>query len=310
MPPRPGPRRDEILEACADREIDVLFLIGVDPLRDCPDAALALRALENVDHEWCSRSSSARSSRSRTRSCRRRRSSRRRGTSPTWEGRGQRIKPVAARRRDLPSGLGDLRGLALACGGDLGFETLEELHEEMGALLAPREIVRARHTPPRAGRRLRTRASSSSPTRCWSTRARCPSDRPSSRRRLGRAPFAEIHPARRGDRRHRRRHARVLDRRRQRDPSRARHRARRGGRDLRPLQPAGLRRQHAASRATSRDRRPAAGDAEDDAAAARSPRGGPPDGLARLAAAGRCGSSSCSSGSCSRCCSTSGSSAR
>jgi predicted molibdopterin-dependent oxidoreductase YjgC len=30
--------------------------------------------------------------------------------------------------------------LALACGGDLGFETLDELHEEMGTLLAPRAI--------------------------------------------------------------------------------------------------------------------------------------------------------------------------
>jgi predicted molibdopterin-dependent oxidoreductase YjgC len=28
--------------------------------------------------------------------------------------------------------------LALACGGDLGFESLDELHEEMGRLLAPR----------------------------------------------------------------------------------------------------------------------------------------------------------------------------
>jgi anaerobic selenocysteine-containing dehydrogenase len=31
--------------------------------------------------------------------------------------------------------------LALACGGDLGFETLEELQEELGALVEPRESV-------------------------------------------------------------------------------------------------------------------------------------------------------------------------
>ena len=36
-------------EACAARDIDVLFLIGVDPLRDYPDAALATRALQNVE---------------------------------------------------------------------------------------------------------------------------------------------------------------------------------------------------------------------------------------------------------------------
>jgi NADH-quinone oxidoreductase subunit G len=44
----PGRDARGILEACAAREIDVLFLIGVDPLRDHPDAALARRALENV----------------------------------------------------------------------------------------------------------------------------------------------------------------------------------------------------------------------------------------------------------------------
>ncbi len=44
----PGRDTNAILRACADREIDVLFLIGVDPLRDAPDAALARRALQNV----------------------------------------------------------------------------------------------------------------------------------------------------------------------------------------------------------------------------------------------------------------------
>ena len=43
-----GRDADEILRACAVREIDVLFLIGVDPLRDHPDAGLARRALDNV----------------------------------------------------------------------------------------------------------------------------------------------------------------------------------------------------------------------------------------------------------------------
>ena len=38
-----------IMQACADRDVDVLFLVGVDPLRDFPDAALVTRALQNVD---------------------------------------------------------------------------------------------------------------------------------------------------------------------------------------------------------------------------------------------------------------------
>ena len=45
-----------ILRAAADGELDVLFLIGVDPLADVPDADLARRALDNVPvkvvHFW------------------------------------------------------------------------------------------------------------------------------------------------------------------------------------------------------------------------------------------------------------------
>ena len=46
-----GPGRDtiDIVRAAAARELDVLYLVGVDPLRDVPDAALARRALQNVD---------------------------------------------------------------------------------------------------------------------------------------------------------------------------------------------------------------------------------------------------------------------
>jgi NADH-quinone oxidoreductase subunit G len=58
----------------------------------------------------------------------------------TWEGRGQRLRRV----RD-PEGMSIpdweiFASLALACGGDLGFETLDELHEEMGELLAPLDV--------------------------------------------------------------------------------------------------------------------------------------------------------------------------
>ena len=43
-----GRDAQEILQACADRSVDVLFVIGADPLRDHPDAVLARRALANV----------------------------------------------------------------------------------------------------------------------------------------------------------------------------------------------------------------------------------------------------------------------
>src|SRR5207245_11614968 len=48
IPSTAGRDTAAILEAAAARELDVLFLVGTDPLRDFPDAALARRALENV----------------------------------------------------------------------------------------------------------------------------------------------------------------------------------------------------------------------------------------------------------------------
>src|SRR5205807_594003 len=51
IPPEPGRDAWEIMEAAARGEIDVLYLVGVDPLVDFPDAKLARRALENVEYK-------------------------------------------------------------------------------------------------------------------------------------------------------------------------------------------------------------------------------------------------------------------
>lgn len=135
----------EILEACANRQIDVLFLIGVDPLRDLPDAGLTRRALQNARYKvvqglelgdlspyadaflpavaWPERD----------------------GHVTNWEGRSQRIHPV---RSPLGVSRPDWEifvGLAGAMGRDLGFHTLDELREEASRLLGPRE-VRSRST--------------------------------------------------------------------------------------------------------------------------------------------------------------------
>ena len=128
-----------ILEACAARDVDVLFLIGVDPLRDYPDAALATRALQNVERivvqslELGSLEPFADAFLPAAAFLEKE------GHVTTWEGRDQRIRPIRG-----PAGIGlpdweIFASLALASSGDLGFETLDELHEEMGRLLAPRE---------------------------------------------------------------------------------------------------------------------------------------------------------------------------
>ena len=137
----PGRDAHAILQACADHEVDVLFCIGVDPLRDLPDAALATRALANVDHvvvqslELGSLESYANAFLPAAPFLEKE------GHVTTWEGRGQRLQPIrGAQGISLPD-WEIFASMALACGGDLGFESLDEIHEEMGALLAPREVV-------------------------------------------------------------------------------------------------------------------------------------------------------------------------
>jgi NADH-quinone oxidoreductase subunit G len=139
----PGPGRDTmgILQACADREVDVLFLVGVDPMRDLPDVALVRRALDNVPfvvvqslelgdlESFASAFLPAAAFLERE------------GHLTDWEGRGQRVGPIRG-----PAGISRpdweiFAGLAAAMGGDLGFDTLEELQVEMGPLLAPRTVA-------------------------------------------------------------------------------------------------------------------------------------------------------------------------
>jgi NADH-quinone oxidoreductase subunit G len=127
-----------ILEAAANREIDVLFLVGVDPLRDYPDAALARRALENVPRKVVQSLELGSLARYADAFLPAAAFLEKEGHVTTWEGRGQRLQrvrdPLGMSRPDWEI----FASLALACGGDLGFETLDELHEEMGTLLAPR----------------------------------------------------------------------------------------------------------------------------------------------------------------------------
>ena len=138
----PGRDWRGILEACASREIDVLYLVGVDPLRDFPDAALARRALENVGVKIVQSLELGSLEPFADAFLPAAPFLEKEGHVTNWEGRGQRIHRV----RD-PEGMSlpdweIFASLALACGGDLGFETLDELHEEMGELLAPLDAPR------------------------------------------------------------------------------------------------------------------------------------------------------------------------
>jgi NADH-quinone oxidoreductase subunit G len=141
----------EILEASANREIDVLFLIGVDPLRDYPDAALARKALENVPRKVVQSLELGSLARYADAFLPAAAFLEKEGHVTTWEGRGQRLQrvrdPLGMSRPDWEI----FASLALACGGDLGFETLDEIHEEMGTLLAPRAVREQLVSLPAAG---------------------------------------------------------------------------------------------------------------------------------------------------------------
>jgi NADH-quinone oxidoreductase subunit G len=137
----PGRDTAAILEAAAERRLDMLFLVGVDPLRDFPDAALARRALQNAPHKviidiarndltpygdvilpvlpYLEKD----------------------GHYTTWEGRSQRLRPVRASQGLGRSEWEIFQELSKILGQDMGFHSLEALHEEMGRLLWRDEVA-------------------------------------------------------------------------------------------------------------------------------------------------------------------------
>ncbi len=140
LPAERGRDANAILRAAADHEIDVLFLIGIDPIRDFPDADLVRRAIGNVDvkvvqslelgdlEPYADAVLPAAAYLEKD------------GHVTDWEGRGQRLRAIRG-----PAGIARpdwaiFAGLAEAMGTSLGFGDLEELQEEMGELLAPREV--------------------------------------------------------------------------------------------------------------------------------------------------------------------------
>jgi NADH-quinone oxidoreductase subunit G len=152
----PGRNAAEILSAAASREIDVLFLVGVDPLRDFPDASLARRAMENVRYKvvvdiagdelaiYADAMLPAAPYLEKD------------GHYTDWEGRAQRLRPLRP-----PSGLARseweiFQELSEVMGADMGFHSFDALHHEMATLLGgevaadPARFGSTRASDPRA----------------------------------------------------------------------------------------------------------------------------------------------------------------
>jgi NADH-quinone oxidoreductase subunit G len=140
LPARPGRDAAGILRAAAGREIEILFLVGVDPLRDFPDARLADLALSNVPRRVVVDIHAGHLARYADVMLPAAPYLEKDGHYTDWEGRSQRVRPVRT-----PPGLARpeweiFQELSEAMGADLGFRSLEALREEMARLLpAPEE---------------------------------------------------------------------------------------------------------------------------------------------------------------------------
>lgn len=140
LPAEPGRSTREILEAAAAREIDLLFLVGADPLTDFPDQALVRRALANAGFTVIVDISLGEYEPYADAVIPAAAFLEKGGHLTDWEGRGQRMAPV----RD-PIGLSRpewriFQELSEALGADLGFRSLEDVQAELGDLLAPRDV--------------------------------------------------------------------------------------------------------------------------------------------------------------------------
>ena len=136
---RPGLDTAGILSAAASREIDVLFLIGVDPLRDFPDAKLARHALENVPHKVVQDIAPGEYLRFSDAFLPAAAAVEREGHLTDWEGRALPMYPVRSPRGLARPDWEIFMALAEAAGAPFGFDSLEGLRAEMERLLASRE---------------------------------------------------------------------------------------------------------------------------------------------------------------------------
>jgi NADH-quinone oxidoreductase subunit G len=141
LPDGAGRDTRAILEAAARREIDVLYLVGVDPLADFPDRELVRRALGNAPFTVVQDITAGEYAELAEAVLPAAAFLEKDGHLTDWEGRGQRLRPIRA-----PAGLARpdwqiFQELSEVARADMGFGTLDDLHEEMGRLLAPRDVA-------------------------------------------------------------------------------------------------------------------------------------------------------------------------
>ena len=136
LPDRPGRTTAQILQAAAAGEIRTLFLVGVDPLRDFPDAALARRALRNVAYKVVVDVARTDLSIYADVVLPGAAYLEKDGHYTDWEGRSQRLRPVRTPPGTSRPEWEIFQELSEAMGADMGFRSLDDLRAELGQLLA------------------------------------------------------------------------------------------------------------------------------------------------------------------------------
>ena len=178
----PGRDTHAILRACADREIDVLFLRRGRSAARLPRRRARAPALQNVPNKVVQSLELGRSSRSPTRSCRPRPFIEKDGHVTTWEGRGQRLRPIRGAQGISLRRLGDLREPRARVRRRPRVRDARRAARGDGPACSRRGRGHAgRSAPPRPA--APPTDSACSPTRCSSTRVGSPSAPTSSRRR-------------------------------------------------------------------------------------------------------------------------------
>jgi predicted molibdopterin-dependent oxidoreductase YjgC len=135
IPAEPGRGTAEILEAAARREIDVLFLVGTDPLRDFPDARLVRHALENAPYKIVVDISADAMDIYADAMLPAAPYLEKDGHYTDWEGRTQRLRPVRSAFGLARSEWEIFQELSEIAGADMGFRSLDDLHQEMAMVL-------------------------------------------------------------------------------------------------------------------------------------------------------------------------------
>ena len=140
VPDQPGRDVVEILAAAARHEVDLLYLVGVDLLRDFPDAGLARRALENVRFKVVQDIVSGPFAFYADAMLPAAAPPEKDGHVTDWEGRSQRVRPLR-----VPPGLARpdweiFQELSATMGADMGFHSVDDLRREAVGLLQDRGV--------------------------------------------------------------------------------------------------------------------------------------------------------------------------